>query len=255
VASPEVVGRLKAALPFWRDSLHASSAVLDCIERGYCVPLVSEPPAFYADNNLSALRHPQFVQQAISDLLRSDCIEQVSTASYCCNPLTVAEGKKLRLVLDLSRHVNKYVRYCQFTYESWSDVRPLITKGCYFLTFDFKSGYHHVSLMKTQRKYFGFSFVSSDGIRRFYRFTQLPFGLSSACYIFTKITRSLVKHWRRQGLNAFIYIDDGIVIFRSLEDAQKYGPVGRRRLHLLTLSPFDRDMPDYHSAEGRRCHY
>ena len=133
----------------------------------------------------------------------------------------MAESKKLRLVLDLSRHVNKYVRYCHFKYETWSDVRQVISEDCYFKTFDFKSGYHHISLMQSQRKYFGFSFVGSDGIRRFYRFKQLPFGLSSACYIFTKITRSLVRHWRRRGLNAFIYIDDGIVIFRTLEDAQK----------------------------------
>ena len=144
-ASPGVVGRLHAALPFWRDTLKANQAVLDCIERGYCVPLVSEPPTFYADNNLSARRHPQFVRTAIQDLLESDCIEQVNSAPHCCNPLTVAEGKKLRLVLDLSRHVNKYVRYCQFKYETWSDVRQVISEGCYIITFDFKSGYHHNS--------------------------------------------------------------------------------------------------------------
>ena len=64
--------------------------------------------------------------------------------------------------------------------------------------------------------------MSENELRWVHRFKQLPFGLSSACYIFTKITRSLVRHWRRRGLNAFIYIDDGIVIFRTLEDAQKF---------------------------------
>lgn len=222
-ASPGVVGRLQARLPFWRETLKASQSVLACIEQGYCVPFVSEPPAFYADNNRSALQHSQFVTDTIQDLLKSDCIEQVRTAPHCCSPLTVAEGKKLRMVLDLSRHVNEYVQYCQFKYETWSDVQQVISKGCYFITFDFKSGYHHVSLMQSQRKYFGFSFLYPGGIRRFYTFKQLPFGLSSACYIFTKLTRSLVKHWRREGLNAFIYIDDGILVFKNIGDAQKFG--------------------------------
>ena len=35
------------------------------------------------------------------------------------------------------------------------------------------------------------------------------FGLSSAPYIFTKLLRPLVKHWRSQGIRAVIYLDDG----------------------------------------------
>ena len=39
---------------------------------------------------------------------------------------------------------------------------------------------------------------------------MLPFGLSSACYAFTKIVRPLVKHWRSQGICSIVYLDDGI---------------------------------------------
>ena len=49
------------------------------------------------------------------------------------------------------------------------------------------------------------------GIRKFYMFRVLPFGLSTACYVFTKLLRPLVKHWRTQGIKTIIYIDDGIV--------------------------------------------
>ena len=42
-------------------------------------------------------------------------------------------------------------------------------------------------------------------------FAVLPFGLSTACYAFTKLLRPLVKHWRAQGLRALLYLDDGIV--------------------------------------------
>ena len=42
-------------------------------------------------------------------------------------------------------------------------------------------------------------------------FAVLPFGLASACYVFTKLLRPLIKHWRGQGLRAILYLDDGIV--------------------------------------------
>jgi len=48
---------------------------------------------------------------------------------------------------------------------------------------------------------------------------QLPFGLTSACYSFTKLTRPLIKYWRSQGLNLFIYIDDGLAVFDTCEHA------------------------------------
>ena len=41
-------------------------------------------------------------------------------------------------------------------------------------------------------------------------FCVLPFGLSTACYIFTKLLRPLVKRRRSKGLRYIVYIDDGI---------------------------------------------
>ena len=42
-------------------------------------------------------------------------------------------------------------------------------------------------------------------------FTVLLFGLSSACYLFTKLLRPLISLWRGRGLKVIIYLDDGIV--------------------------------------------
>ena len=46
-------------------------------------------------------------------------------------------------------------------------------------------------------------------------FKVLPFGLASACYVFTKLLRPLVKKWRGSGMRAIVYIDDGIVAAKS----------------------------------------
>ena len=51
-------------------------------------------------------------------------------------------------------------------------------------------------------------------------FCVLPFGLASACYVFTKLLRPLVKRWRSLGLHVFLYIDDGIFVHQYLRLSQ-----------------------------------
>ena len=48
---------------------------------------------------------------------------------------------------------------------------------------------------------------------------MLPFGLSTACYIFTKVLRPLIRYWRGRGLKAVIYLDDGIVAVKGKDAA------------------------------------
>ena len=56
--------------------------------------------------------------------------------------------------------------------------------------------------------FLGFSWVV-NGVRKFFVFTVLPFGLSSAPYIFTKVVRVLVRYWRSHAVRITVYLDDG----------------------------------------------
>ena len=71
----------------------------------------------------------------------------------------------------------------------------LLEKGDYLFSFDLRSGYHHVETADIHHKYLGFAWN-----KKFYTFMVLPFGLASACYIFTKLLRLLVRYWRAKGL-------------------------------------------------------
>ena len=77
-------------------------------------------------------------------------------------------------------------------------------------TFDLKSGYHHVDIHKEHWKYLGFAWVEGPNTK-YYVFCVLPFGLATTPYLFTKLLRPLVKHWRGQGIRAIVYLDDEIV--------------------------------------------
>ena len=149
------------------------------------------------------------MESSIETLLREGCIKEVTEIPYCCNPLTVAEGKKLRLVLDL-RHVNEYLDFPKFKYENLKVAAKHLQKDNYFCTFDLKSGYHHIDIHPDDQKYLGFSWTFEDGTTRYFQFVVLPFGLASACYVFTKVTKPLVKKWRKSGMRCTMYLDDGI---------------------------------------------
>ena len=88
----------------------------------------------------------------------------------------------------------------------------------YLSKFDLKSGYHHVDIHPEHQKYLGFQWETHDKVKN-YVFIVLLFGLSSACYLFTKLMRPLIRHWRGRGLKAIVYLDDGIVATKYREQA------------------------------------
>ena len=83
------------------------------------------------------------------------------------------------------------------------------------VSFDLKSGYHHIEIFKDHQAYLGFSWTSSDSMQdRFDMFTVLPFGLSTASLIFTKTFKLLEKRWRHQGICVALFLDDGWVLIK-----------------------------------------
>ena len=60
-------------------------------------------------------------------------------------------------------------------------------KSCMF-AFDIHLAYHHVDIYEPHTEFFGFSWTV-NGFITFLKFIVLPFGLSTACYLFTKFTR------------------------------------------------------------------
>jgi hypothetical protein len=125
------------------------------------------------------------------------------------NPLSVSvqsSGKK-RLILDL-RHVYTHVWKQKVKFDDWRVALDYYTKGCFMFGFDLKSGYHHIEMFHDHCKYLGFAW-SVNGIKKFYYFQVLPFGLSSAPFIFTKCMRPLVRRWRELGLFIVVFLDDG----------------------------------------------
>ena len=88
--------------------------------------------------------------------------------------------------------MNQFILMTKFKYEGLNIVPQLFGKGDYFFTFDLKSGYHPVDIHEDCWPYLGFSWGTGSSMKWF-TFKVLPFGLASACYVFTKLLRPLVN--------------------------------------------------------------
>ena len=211
-----VKGSLRRNIDFWR-SINAYESVLDMIENGVKVPFIETPSSKVFKNDKSALDNAEFVQETILDLLKTGRILETFTPCTVINPLTVsvnATGKKI-LILDL-RYINQFVWKQTFKLDDWRVLFEYAHKGDFMFVWDLSSGYHHLDLFVGHQQYFGFSFEFQGRIRYFF-FTVLMFGLSTGPYIFTKLLRPLVKHWREQGIKTAVYLDDGAGVCDTFE--------------------------------------
>ena len=94
---------------FWKNELKASDFVLDTISKGYKFPFHEIPPGGVHPNNKSMLKEKDFAFAELMRLEKLGCITRVQDAPYLCLPLSVVFSKKLRLVVDASRHLNPYM--------------------------------------------------------------------------------------------------------------------------------------------------
>ncbi len=216
----KVIGSLRRNAEAWVE-LGANKFILDIVKTGYKIPFLQTPDPANFRNNRSALNERDFVDEAISELLQIGGILETKVLPRVVNPLTVAvkNGKK-RLVLDL-RYVNGHVWREYGKFEEFREFRGYIERGSYMFGFDLKSGYHHIDIFEEHWKYLGFAWTGKDGVKKYYIFVVLPFGLCTAGYVFTKVCRVLVKFWRRHGVKIVLYIDDGLGAAESLKACAK----------------------------------
>ena len=104
--------------------------------------------------------------------------------------------------------------------EDWRVLLSYVNKGDFLYSFDLKSGYHHFGYSQTMRHFWVFPVFFFSGTVKYFCFTVLPFGLSSAPYTFTKCLRPLVKFWRFNGVKTLVFLDDECGKGESLQTAK-----------------------------------
>lgn len=134
---------------------------------------------------------------------------------------------KMRLILNL-KHLNKSVHTKHFKLEDFRTAIKLTTRDCYMGKLDLKDAYFLIKIHRESRKYLRFFW---EGI--LYEFNVLPFGLSTAPYIFTKIMKPVVKLLRAGGLISTIYLDDLLLLGQTHQECLQNITITKKLLTAL----------------------
>ena len=121
-------------------------------------------------------------------------------------PFNFVSGTKerwgLRPVINLKR-LNTFVVTPHFEMEGIQTFKSLAKRVDWLVKVDMKDAYFSVSIHRDHRKYLCFSLREKS-----YQFTCLPFGLTSAPWVFTKTLKPIAALGRELGFRLVIYIDN-----------------------------------------------
>lgn len=152
------------------------------------------------------------VNDEINELIRKGAIREINESDdlFISNIFVVPKKNgKLRPVINL-RSLNEFVSYEKFKQENLNQILSILQKGDYFCSVDLKDAYFSVPIAKEFQRYLSFQWNG-----RIYCFTVLPFGLSSAPRIFTKILKPVYAYLRSTGIRCSYYLDDSLIMNQS----------------------------------------
>ena len=158
-------------------------------------------------NAPSANDHRDFVSTAVSEMLASNAVTLLPPGERptVVSPLGAVPKRgtdKFRLTVNM-RYVNRHLGRKVFKFVGLKDLSDLAEKGDYAVSYDLMSGYYHVGLHLRSKTFVGFKWEG-----KYYTYNCLPFGLSTAPWVFSKVMRELVMFWRRDGIKLLPYPDD-----------------------------------------------
>ena len=192
------------------------------ITEGVTLPFLSEPATLSYTNTPTVTQHAAVVRQRLREYMDFGAVIELPTSTALSDiriqPLHVIikEGKKPRLVIDLSRNLNDHLRYDYFHYSSVDDAVEASHPGCWYGKLDLSNCFLSFPLHPSVRQYFYFRF---DG--RLYQFTHMPFGLNTAPRVCTQLLSVVNFALTQAGILDIRYLDDFFLIGRSHSDVQR----------------------------------
>lgn len=177
------------------------------------------PPPQIIANTPSVRIHHELVHARLLDYERIHALRRLPSDAPTpthIQPLHVIikEGKKPRVVIDLSRNMNDYIPKVSFKYESLRSAVGRSHPGCWYTKLDLSDCFLSFPLHPNLHHLFTFSFA---GV--LWQFICMAFGLGPAPRICTQLLAVLGFALTRAGINHSRYLDDILLISRTREEA------------------------------------
>ncbi|XP_077340446.1 uncharacterized protein LOC143984042 [Lithobates pipiens] len=156
--------------------------------------------------------------EALRELENQDVIRKVPRAEegrgfYSHVFIVKKPSGKFRLILNL-KPLNASVTYKRFRMESIFSVKALLPHNCFMVSLDLRDAYLHIPIAEASQKFLRLA-IDLGGETIHFQFQALPFGLSSAPRIFTKVLAEAMAFLRLQGVCVIAYLDDLLLFAAS----------------------------------------
>ena len=219
-----IADRLRSCLPAWQFVLeHGDKFVLSVVEHGYRFMFRTRPPSarplsapFHGTPEQMADLTRQLLDWQSSGVIEIDNADPSRRVSSLLFPVPKKDTVEFRWCHD-DRYLNDWLKPQSVKYETIESVRYMIRRRDYLTSIDLKSAYSHIVIHPEHRHLLGFT---AHG--RWWRFRCLPFGVSSAPYVFTRVMRAVMRFLREQGIRLAIYLDDIVIMAASPELSRRH---------------------------------
>ena len=219
----QVGGRLFHRHSQWKE-ITADPFVLGSVQ-GHLLELKERPPLVESSAKCE-VKVPKKLEAAMQsevDKLVSDGNVEIAPKNkgFHTYPFLVPRKckKRWRFIMNL-KPLNKYMNVKTFRMVTIREIKTAIRQGWWGVLFDVESAYCHIPMAKRHRCFLRFRWKGTT-----YQFKSLPFGLATAPKTFTRTTRPILLKCRKLGIILFIYIDDGLILAPTKEQAQQHGEI------------------------------
>ena len=118
----------------------------------------------------------------------------------------------------LQNKFNKMFVYRSVKLDDLKSIETLLEENDYFC--NFQSMYHQIWLNNTTAKLLNFCILSEKGLKEYYRFKVMQFGISPAVFVVTKLLLPVRNYFSSIGIKYSCFIDDSIVCAKYPELAK-----------------------------------
>ena len=218
--SNQVAGRLSLFLTNWA-VLTTDKWVIEAV-KGFQIPFITQPIQEHRPNPaVYSAEQSLLMQEEVSTLLEKGAVIRVDNPQpqgnfYSTLFLVPKKGGQMRPVINL-KNLNEWVAPQHFKMEGMGTLRELLRVNDWMVKVDLKDAYFTVPMHPSHQSYLRFMVGQEH-----YQFTCLPFGLSCAPWVFTKVMKPIAIFLRSMGVRMIIYIDDILLMGNSPEQVESH---------------------------------